>query len=217
MIRDLRDKIRSLEQKQEEQFQYIQTIIENSKDDNKQNFILFMDIINFHRLLFEKLKIVANNNSNQIDLLTHEHEKMNSQLNETRNKTINNSNTITDVSKKLIDMEENLKLSYQELANKIQDVKSTFASFRENIKSDTQNILRSQNEISDKIEDMSARLNDRFESGDLLNNQKFLDLENIMNQIQNDFQVRFLISLKFTLTRKIFKILLEFIKTVQIR
>ena len=141
------------------------------------------------------MKIVANNNSNQIDLLTHEHEKLNSQFNETRNKTLYNSNTITDVTKRLIDIEENLKLSYQELANKIQDTKSTLGSFKENIKADTQNILRSQNDISNKIEDMGARLNDRFESSDLLNSQKFLDLENIMNQIQNDFQVYFTIGL----------------------
>ena len=41
MLRDLRDKIRSIEQKQEEKFQYLQSIIENSKDDNKYVFIIY--------------------------------------------------------------------------------------------------------------------------------------------------------------------------------
>ena len=153
------------------------------------------------------MKIVVNNNSNQIDQLNHDHEKFSSQFNETRNKTLYNSNAITDATKRLIDMEEYLKLSYQELANKIQDNKTNNTLFKENIKSDTQNILRSQNDLSKRIEELGARLNDRLESADILNRQKFVDLENIMNQIQNDFQVKKYSSLtyKLTLVRIIFK------------
>ena len=141
-------------------------------------------------MLFEKLKILVNNNSNQLEILGKDNEKIHATLTELRTKTNLNTSSVNDTNKKLIEVEEAIKLQSHDLLNRIQENKAQTNNIRETIRVDTQNILKNQTELRERIESLTLKLNERLDSSDIWSKQKFREVDGALNQIQEDLQVK---------------------------
>lgn len=141
------------------------------------------------RLVYEKLKILVNNNSNQLDLVGKDNEKIHATLSELRTKGNLNTSSINEANKKLVEVEEAIKLQSHELLNRIQENKTQTNNLRETLRTDIQSILKNQTELRERIESLSLKLNERLDSVDVWTKQKFREVDTALNQIQDDLQV----------------------------
>lgn len=97
---------------------------------------------------------------------------------------------MNDTNKKLIEVEEAIKLQSHDLLNRIQENKAQTNNIRETIRVDTQNILKNQTELRERIESLTLKLNERLDSSDIWSKQKFREVDGALNQIQEDLQVK---------------------------
>lgn len=97
---------------------------------------------------------------------------------------------MNDTNKKLIEVEEAIKLQSHDLLNRIQENKAQTNNIRETIRVDTQNVLKNQTELRERIESLTLKLNERLDSSDIWSKQKFREVDGALNQIQEDLQVK---------------------------
>jgi hypothetical protein len=142
------------------------------------------------RLLFEKLKIVVNNNTNQLELLTKDTEKLQNSYTNLRNQGNSNTNSLNECNRRVQDLEEIIRSQFHELSSQISENRNEYIRLRDNFNNETQNIYRSQNDLSRRLEEFSARINERIETTDSVTKQKLQEIEALATQIQQDFQVQ---------------------------
>jgi len=174
---DLKERVRIAEQSLDHHRQSLVQLFDQNKQDNK--------------LLFEKLKILVNNNSNQLEVVGKDNEKIHATLTELRTKGNLNNSSINEANKKLVEVEEAIKLQYHELSNRIQENKTQTNNFREALRVDIQNILKNQTELRERIETIGLKLNERLDSSDVWAKQKFREVDTALSQIQDDLQGNF--------------------------
>lgn len=146
--------MRNLEKRQDDQLVFIQKLIENTKDDNK--------------VLFEKLKLMVNNNSNQLDLVSQEQAKKDQYFSDLENKNTLISESLHENNKKLKKLEDFITLKSHEDNTKLNELKTIFATFNNNFKPEIQTSLVSFKELIGKLEDQGSVLKEKIE---LLNTQ----------------------------------------------
>lgn len=141
--------MRNLEKKQDDQLVFIQKLIENTKDDNK--------------VLFEKLKLMVNNNSNQLDLVSQEQAKKDQYFSDLENKNSLIAESLSENHKKLKKLEDFITLKSHEDNTKLNELKSIFATFNNNFKPEIQTSLVSFKELISKLEDQGGFLKEKIE------------------------------------------------------
>lgn len=141
--------MRNLEKKQDDQLIFIQKLIENSKDDNK--------------VLFEKLKLMVNNNVNQLEILSQEHSKKEQTITELENKNSYLSDSLLENEKKLNKLEDFSTLSSRDLSQKLNEMKTMFLAFNNNFKPEIQGSLKNFKELIGRLEDQEALLKEKVE------------------------------------------------------
>lgn len=141
--------MRNLEKKQDDQLIFIQKLIENSKDDNK--------------VLFEKLKLMVNNNVNQLEILSQEHSKKEQTITELESKNSYLSDSLLENEKKLNKLEDFSTLSSRDLSHKLNEMKTMFLAFNNNFKPEIQGSLKNFKELIGRLEDQEALLKEKVE------------------------------------------------------
>jgi len=165
MEQELRDRIKVLERKIEEQGQYLQHLMDTHKEENK--------------FLFEKLKTVATNNTSQLEILTRDNAKLNTELLELRSRADHDHSHLSELQHRIGELEEFVRHNNVELNSQLERT-------REKIRSESQNLLKSQAELSKRIEETFMRLNERLDANELLQKQKFFDIDSTLTRIQHD-------------------------------
>jgi len=140
------------------------------------------------RVLFEKLKVVINNNSAQLELLSKDNQKIHSELNETRSKTITESSNFKNFQKKILELEDTLRATRQELTERTAETHDHSNIIRQT-KSEMQAILKIQTEINKKMEETSMKLFERVDSSKALNEHKFSEVNRAIAQFRQEVQV----------------------------
>lgn len=164
-----------MERKETENSQHIQSVAEASKDDQRE--------------LYEKLHAAIRNNTSRIDQVESENEQLRIELNELKAKTNNDTSSIKELHHKIAHIDDELKHTTQELANKLADSKSQTTNLRENLKGEIQNILKAQSDFTRRVEEIHTRTNERAQADEVASQKRFAEFEDLVNQIQQEFQV----------------------------
>jgi len=171
---DLRERIIILERRHKENVQDIQVQAENSKED--------------YRALFEKLNNAIRGNTAKIDQLTQENISVNNTLNELIKQGSEGSSGIKDLFHKIREVEDELKHTTHELANKLGESRNQIAGLRDTLKGDLSNTTKTQTELTRRIEEISVKTQERTHADQLTSQKRFSELEDLMNQVQHEFQ-----------------------------
>lgn len=167
--------MRNLEKKQEDQLIFVQKLIENSKEDNK--------------VLFEKLRMMINNNTNQCELISQDQAKNDQFLSDLDAKNSLFSESLCETGKKLNKLEDFVTINSHDVTSKFNDLKSMFMAFTNSFKSEIQNSLTGFKELISKLEDQNTILKEKIE---LTNNQQkknSLETDKNMQEIKKEFKV----------------------------
>lgn len=164
---ELRDRVKLLEKKLDDQGAYFQQQAETAREDN--------------RVIFEKLKAVVNDHTDQIEGLQKEGERTEETLIELRSKTDFNTNGINDLQKKVNDLDELVKIGNQDLNNKIEKL-------REKVRTDTQGLTKATSDFGNRLDEALARVYGRLDSVDQTHKEKYLDLESTVSKLNAEFK-----------------------------
>jgi len=170
----LTEKIKVLERKGTENYENIQAVAENSKDDQRE--------------LYEKLTVAIRNNTTRLDQLESENEELRTELNDLKNKTNNDTSSIKELYHKIAHIDDEYKHQTQELANKLADSKTQTGNLRESLKGEIQNIVKAQGDFTRRIEEIHTRTHERAQADEVASQKRFAELEDLVNQIQQEFQ-----------------------------
>ena len=165
-----------MERKGTENYENIQAVAENSKDDQRE--------------LYEKLTVAIRNNTTRLDQLESENEELRTELNDLKNKTNNDTSSIKELYHKIAHIDDEYKHQTQELANKLADSKTQTGNLRESLKGEIQNIVKAQGDFTRRIEEIHTRTHERAQADEVASQKRFAELEDLVNQIQQEFQVR---------------------------
>ena len=167
--------MRNIEKKQEDHLIYVQKLVENTKDDNK--------------VLFEKLKLMVNNNANQIELVSQDQAKKDQYLLDLENKTSLFGDSLSETGKKLNKLEDFVTMNSHEVSVKINDLKALMMTFNNGFKPEVQNSLNGFKELIGKLEDQGNSLKDKIDF--FTNQQKKQNIENDKNfqELQKELKV----------------------------
>ena len=167
--------MRNIEKKQEDHLIYVQKLVENTKDDNK--------------VLFEKLKLMVNNNANQIELVSQDQAKKDQYLLDLENKTSLFGDSLSETGKKLNKLEDFVTMNSHEVSVKINDLKTLMMTFNNGFKPEVQNSLNGFKELIGKLEDQGNSLKDKIDF--FTNQQKKQNIENDKNfqELQKELKV----------------------------
>jgi len=171
---ELRERIEALERKQEESELNLQAVVEGTKEDQ--------------RVLQDKLTNAIRTNSSKIEQLTQENENMNIVLNELKKESNDGSNGIKDLFHKVSEVEDELKHNTHELANKLGDTRNQVVSLRETLKGDINNTAKAQTELTRRVEEVNTRISEKVHADQLAAQQRFSEVEDLVNQVQHEFQ-----------------------------
>ena len=135
------------------------------------------------RLLFEKLKVVINNNTTQLDLLSKDNEKIHGELNKINSKTNSEISNAKHLQKRIQEFEEITRLNRQELAERTIEIKEQTNNLRQN-KSEVQAVLKIQTDLSKKIEEATSK----FEVNSRSYEQRVADIDRSIGHLRREFQ-----------------------------
>jgi len=170
---DFRERFRSLEKRHEENFEYLQSVLEAGREDNK--------------LLFEKLKVVINNNTTQLDLLSKDNEKIHGELNKINSKTNSEISNSKNIQKRIQEIEEGIRINRQELGERTVEIKEQTNTLRQN-KSEVQGLLKVQTDLSRKVEEITAKLGEKFDVNLRSFEQRVGDIDRSIGHLRREFQ-----------------------------
>jgi len=170
---DFRERFRSLEKRHEENFEYLQSVLEAGREDNK--------------LLFEKLKVVINNNTTQLDLLSKDNEKIHGELNKINSKTNSEISNSKNIQKRIQEIEEGIRINRQELGERTVEIKEQTNTLRQN-KSEVQGLLKVQTDLSRKVEEITAKLGEKFDINLRSFEQRVGDIDRSIGHLRREFQ-----------------------------
>jgi chromosome segregation ATPase len=159
---ELRDRVKLLERKLDDQAAYFQQQNDTAREDN--------------RVIFEKLKAVVSDHSDQIEGLQKEEERTQDALLELRSKTDFNANHTNELQKKLNDIDETVRIGNQDLNNKIEKL-------REKVRQENLNLTKATSDFGSRLDEALARVYGRLDSVDQSNKEKYVDLEATVSKI----------------------------------
>ena len=166
-----------MERKETENYENIQSVAESSKDDQRE--------------LYEKLNAAIRNNTSRLDQVESENEQLRIEVADLKNKTNNDTSSIKELHHKIAHLDDELKHGTQELTNKLAESKSQTGNLRESLKGEIQNILKAQSEFTRRIEEIHTRTSERAHADEVASQKRFAEFEDLVNQIQQEFQVLF--------------------------
>ena len=176
MNRGLNERIRVLEKREQENSQNIQTVADTMKDDQEA--------------LYENLNSAIKDSANRLDILAADSQKVHDVLDDLRKKTASDASSIKDLHHKVAHFEETVKHQNHELNNKLGEAKNQTGSLKEALRVEIQNVMNSQAESSGRLEELYRRISERAEAGEVAAQKRHVELEDLLNQVQQEFQVR---------------------------
>ena len=167
--------MRNLEKKQEDHLIYVQKLIENSKEDNK--------------VLFEKLKLMINNNTNQFEILSQNQAKNDQFLSDLEGKTSLFSESLSENGKKLNKLEDFVITNSHDVSSKFNELRTMLLSFNNSFKPEIQNTLTGFKELIGRLEDQGSVLKEKVELITSQQKKTSVEQEKNLQDIQKEFKV----------------------------
>ena len=140
------------------------------------------------RLLFEKLKVVINNNTTQLDLLSKDNEKIHGELTKINSKANSEISNAKNVQKRIQDLEEAIRINRQELGERTVEIKEQTNTLRQN-KSEVQGLLKVQTDLSRKVEEITAKIGEKLDINFRSFEQRVGDIDRSIIHLRREFQV----------------------------
>lgn len=133
------------------------------------------------RILFDKLKIMINNNSSQIDILSKHQEKKDQNLSVVEEKVVSLNENLIETVRKTNKLEEYTKGNLHEVNTKFSELKSIFINLKPEIMKQTDLVV--------KLESIVIKNNEKVEM--IGTNQKNLiqNFENKLDALRKEFKV----------------------------
>ena len=131
----------------------------------------------------ERISKVTNNNTDQIELLLQQNQRVEAFLDEVVELLRKNQKTTTEINEKMIEAESNYCLYKKEVADVFKDMESRHGYFQTVTQSDTGNLIKMQKETNKNLESFMSQVNKRTNLLEETLKERMDTLQEVVTQI----------------------------------